>query len=211
MNQSIHSFGKELSDRLFDEERMYAYIEAYAAENHLEQTMRVLPYARGKHNGQFRKGKDKVPYIYHPLLVACQALALGLDEDDMVSAALLHDVCEDCDVAPEELPVNPATQKAVALLTKVYTGEKLDKKAYFSAIAENEIAVMVKLLDRCCNVSGMAAGFSREKMLEYIEETEQWFYPMIRSARESFPEHSNALFLLKYHILGVVETIKHLL
>ena len=210
MNQSIHSFGKELSDRLFDEERMYAYIEAYAAENHLEQTMRVLPYARGKHNGQFRKGKDKVPYIYHPLLVACQALALGLDEDDMVSAALLHDVCEDCDVAPEELPVNPATQKAVALLTKVYTGEKLDKKAYFSAIAENEIAVMVKLLDRCCNVSGMAAGFSREKMLEYIEETEQWFYPMIQSAKAAFSERSNALFLLKYHISSVVETIKRL-
>lgn len=210
MNQPVNPIEKELSDRLFDEERMYAYIEAYAAENHMEQTMRVLPYAREKHSGQFRKGKDKVPYIYHPLLVACQALALGLDDDNMVSAALLHDVCEDCDVAPEELPVKPATQKAVALLTKVYVGEKLDKAAYFGAIAENEIAVMVKLLDRCCNVSGMAAGFTREKMLEYIEETEQWFYPMIQSAKTAFPEHSNALFLLKYHISSVVETIKHL-
>ena len=90
---SCNPIEKELSDRLFDEERMYAYIEAYAAEHHLEQTMRVLPYAREKHSGQFRKGKDKVPYIYQPLLVACQALALGPDDDDMISAALLHDVC----------------------------------------------------------------------------------------------------------------------
>lgn len=211
MNQSMNPVERELSDRLFDEERMYAYIEAYAAAKHLEQTMRVIPYAREKHSGQFRKGKDKVPYIYHPLLVACQALALGLDDDDMVSAALLHDVCEDCGVTPEELPVNQRTQEAVALLTKVHSGEKQDKAAYFAAIAENEIAVMVKLLDRCCNVSGMAAGFTRAKMMEYIEETEQWFYPLIQSAKVRFPQYSNALFLLKYHISGVVETIKHLM
>lgn len=44
MNQPMN----QLSDRLFDEERMYAYIEAYAAENHMEQTMRALPYALEK-------------------------------------------------------------------------------------------------------------------------------------------------------------------
>lgn len=86
----------QLSDRLFDEERMYAYIEAYAAENHMEQTMRALPYAL-------------------------------------------------------------------------------------------------------------------EKMREYIEETEQWFYPMIQSAKTAFLERANALFLLKYHISSVVETIKRML
>lgn len=52
------------------------------------------------------------------MLLACHAIALGLDDDNLVSTALLHDVCEDCDVLAEDLPVNKITKRAVALLTK---------------------------------------------------------------------------------------------
>ncbi|MDE6924155.1 MAG: helix-turn-helix domain-containing protein [Acetatifactor sp.] len=68
-------FQNSLSDRLFDEGRMYTYIKTYANVKKLYQTSRVLPYARELHKGQIRKGKDKVPYIYHPLLISCHALA----------------------------------------------------------------------------------------------------------------------------------------
>jgi GTP pyrophosphokinase len=82
---------------------------------------------------------------------------------------------------------------------------------YYQAIAENELAVMVKFLDRCCNVSGMSGGFTKKRMVEYIQETEEWFYPMIENAKKDYPEYENSLFAMKYHILSVVETIKHLL
>ena len=79
-----------------------------------------------------------------------RALALGLEDDDLLSACLLHDVCEDCGVKPEELPVSDAAKEAVRLLTKPEIFEKTDKDetAYYNGIAGNRIATMVKLLDR---------------------------------------------------------------
>lgn len=82
-------FQDSLSDRLFDEKRMYTYVETYAAGKNMPRTSKALPCAREAHSGQVRKGKDSVPYIYHPLLIACHALALGMDDDDMISTALL--------------------------------------------------------------------------------------------------------------------------
>ncbi|MCD7841650.1 MAG: helix-turn-helix domain-containing protein [Lachnospiraceae bacterium] len=203
-------FQDTLSDLLFDESRMYTYVKTYALAHHMDQTVQVLPYVRAMHEGQFRKGKDHVPYIYHPLLIACHALALGLDEDDLISTALLHDVCEDCGVEPDDLPVNENTRQAVLLLTN--QGGKGDEalEPYFEGIASNRIATMVKVLDRCNNVSGMAAAFSQEKMAAYIRETEKWVYPLLRQAKERYPMYSDQLFLIKYHMTSVVETIRHL-
>ena len=198
-------FQDSLSDRLFNEDRMYTYVKTYASVKNLYQTSKVLPYARELHTGQVRKGKDKVPYIYHPLLIACHALALGLDDDNIVSAALLHDVCEDCGVTVDELPVNELTKEAVSLLTKV---DSIDKEQYYQRISRNPIATMIKLLDRCNNVSGMAAGFSKEKLVEYIKETESVVYPLLQKAKSEYPMYSNQIFLIKYHMTSVIEAIK---
>lgn len=48
-------------------------------------------------------------------------------------------------------------------------------------------------------------------MMEYIEETEKWFYPLIENAKLDFSQYSNALFAMKYHMISVVEAIKHLI
>lgn len=108
----------EMSDRLFSEERMYTYIKAYATMNSLNQTLRVLPYVREMHEGQFWRGRDHVPFVYHPITVACHAMALGLVDDNLISAALLHDVCEKCNVRCEDLPANDETREAVKLLAR---------------------------------------------------------------------------------------------
>jgi len=200
-------FQDSLSDRLFDEKRMYNYVETYAAAKNMPQTSKALPFARAAHSGQVRKGKDSVPYIYHPLLIACHALALGMDDDDMISTALLHDVCEDCWVAAGELPVGDTAKEAVALLTK---DDFMDEVQYFERIAGNKIATMVKLLDRCSNVSGMAGAFSKEKMAEYIRETEDFIYPLLEKAKSEYPEYSDQIFLIRYHMMSVVESVKQL-
>ncbi|MBQ7774773.1 MAG: helix-turn-helix domain-containing protein [Lachnospiraceae bacterium] len=201
----------DVSDRLFNEERMYTYVKTYATMKGMNQTLRVLPYARELHKGQFRKGKDKVPYIYHPLLISCHALSLGLDDDNLISAAILHDVCEDCGVLPEELPVNEETREVVVLLTKDNSpsGETdAANERYYGGIEKNKYAIMIKLLDRCNNVSGMAAAFSKQKMANYIRGTEKWIYPLFDKAKAWYPEHSNQVFLIKYHMTSVVEALK---
>ena len=205
-------FAVPVSDRLFDENRMYTYVKTCATMKQLNQTLKVLPYVREKHAGQVRKGRDGVPYVYHPLLMACHALSLGLEDDRLISAVLLHDVCEDCDVLPDNLPADEEVIEAVRLVTKKPGAYTEDEKAqYFAEIAKNPIALMVKLLDRCCNVSGMAAGFSREKLASYINETELYFYPMLQQGKTDYPQYNNQIFLLKYHITSVVSSLKHLL
>lgn len=203
-----------LSDRLFSEEKMATYIGAYCNAKHLYETRRALACAKDKHSGQFRKkghGDERVPYIYHPLLLTCHALALGLEEDDLLSACLLHDVCEDCGVDPEELPISEETREAVRLLTKWDGFEKTDRDEtlYYNGIAGNRIAAVVKLLDRCHNISSMASCFSDEHMAEYIKETQEYIYPLMEKAREAYPEYSNQLFLIRYHMKSVVEALRH--
>ena len=68
---------------------------------------------------------------------------------------------------------------------------------------------MVKILDRCNNISGMAAAFSTDKMNEYIAETKRYIYPMMDMIAEKYPEYENAIFLIRYHMTSVIETIKH--
>ena len=98
----LPEFEELLLDRLFDEQHMYTYVKTYANVREMPQTVKALAFAREQHKGQVRKGRDNVPYIYHPLLMACHALALGLDDDDIVAASLLHDVCEDCGQASDK-------------------------------------------------------------------------------------------------------------
>lgn len=201
-------FTESLTERLFHEDELYAYIEEYAQDMQMQQTLRALPFAKKCHEGQVRKGREQIPYIYHPLMVAYQAIALGLDEDSLVAAALLHDVCEDCQVKPEELPVEEDARQIVALLTKDERFYHAREAAYYAGISQNGAAVMIKLMDRCNNVSGMTVGFGKEKVISYLQETERWFYPLMDDAKKRYPQYAKQIFLIRYHISSVLETIK---
>lgn len=200
------------SPRIFNEVSMYNALEAYSIAHHLSETWRALSYAKQKHAGQVRKGKDGIPYIHHPLLVACHALALGFTDDTILAAALLHDVCEDCGVMPKDLPFSEEIKEIVALLTKTndnYGKTDAKKTRYYSALANHPAAVIIKLLDRCNNISCMSSGFSRTKIESYIEETEKWFCPLLDSVKSKFPAYTDSLFLIQYHMMSVLESIKY--
>lgn len=56
---------------------------------------RAIAFATQVHEGQFRKG-TKRPYIVHPLEVG-QIVATMTDDEEIISAAILHDTIEDCE------------------------------------------------------------------------------------------------------------------
>ena len=78
---------------VFNADKMYTYIRGYASGAGMKQTLKALSFAREKHEGQKRKNGD--PYLIHPLIMACNALSLGIQDDNVVATILLHDVCED--------------------------------------------------------------------------------------------------------------------
>ena len=201
-----------LDSRLFNEERMYTYVTAQARALELEQTMLALPMMREKHAGQMRKGPCPIPYMIHPLTMACHALAMGLRDDDVLSALLLHDVVEDTDTALEQLPVNEHVREAIRLVSwnSYDLPESEIDEAYYGRIAENPLACLIKCIDRCNNLSGMADGFSKKKMMNYVCRTEKYVLPLLEVVK-GVPKWNNAAWLLRYQMKALLETVKRLL
>lgn len=189
-------------------EKMYTYIRGYATGRDMKQTLCALSFARDKHSGQLRKSGE--PYLVHPLTMACHALSLGIQDDNIIATILLHDVCEDCGVPLSELPVSDAVRHNVELMTfTVMDGETKEtaKNRYYNLLLQSREAAITKLIDRCHNVSSMAGTFSVEKLRSYIEETRQNVLPLLRKIKRQYPDESNTLFVLKYHINSVVDAI----
>ena len=203
----------KLEDPNFDPDHMYTYLKAKAQGHDMTQTLAALPLMKEKHEGQIRKGKvNKAPYRVHPLTLACHAMAMGLADDDVIAALLLHDVLEDTDTLPEELPVNDRVRRAVQLVSyNTYPGRKTEiKPKYYAHIKEEPLAALIKCIDRCNNLSCMADGFTREKMKTYVVETEKYVLPLL-DVIKAIPEWNNAAWLLQYQIRTLLETFKRML
>ncbi len=194
--------------RLYDEDHMSAFLKGKLNSGIFPEATRALSYAKEKHAGTYRSPKAaKIPYISHPLTMACHAFAMGLEDDVLLAALLLHDVAEDCGVRADELPVSPAVQEVVALVTK--PPKPYSEKAYYQRIMGNPKACLVKCIDRCNNLSTMSAGFSDEKITEYTRETET-YYPELLKIVKKCPEYNNAAWLLGYQIKSLLAMAKRI-
>lgn len=207
-----------ISDHIFQVQNMYRQVKISANALHFQQTLSALLFSSKMHRNQLRKGNSDLPYIIHPLTMACHAMALGLYEDSLLATILLHDVCEDCKhedgrpVLADELPVSPEVKEAVALLTKPKTPHTNWTEEYYSNISKNRLAVITKILDRCNNISTMAHCFSKLKMAKYIASTEKHILPLLDIMKHRYGDTCyNAVFLIKYQMVTTIETIKRLL
>jgi (p)ppGpp synthase/HD superfamily hydrolase len=77
-----------------------ARIEAAAERSPLVRA--ALEKARSDHAGQIRNGSGGMPYVEHPIGVAALLEEQG-HRDEVLAAALLHDVVEDSETTVEEL------------------------------------------------------------------------------------------------------------
>ena len=98
-------------DAIYSWEHMKTYVKITAKKYGMVDTLHAIDFAVAAHEGQKRK-KSNTPYIYHPLSMACHALAMGIREDEIVAACLLHDVVEDCSKKLNELPVSEAEKNS---------------------------------------------------------------------------------------------------
>ena len=199
-------------EKLFDENHMYTFLKAKFQTLELSQALACLAFAREKHHGQVRKGDANIPYISHPLTMACHALAMGIVDDDVLASLLLHDVVEDTGTSLDELPANERVRKAVSLVSyNTYSGSKEKiRSIYYKNIKENPLACLIKCIDRCNNLSCMASGFTKKKMASYVVSTEQYVLPLIEQVK-AVSEWNNAAWLLKYQMTALLETFKRLL
>lgn len=80
---------------------------------------RALRWAAKCHRHHHRKGSD-LPYITHPVSAAMFLMRAGIDDDEILAAAMLHDVVEDTDCSLEILASQfpPRVVALVAAMTE---------------------------------------------------------------------------------------------
>jgi len=122
------------------------------------------------HQGQYRE--EGIPYFYHPLAVAELLKEKGFDEVYQITG-LFHDLLEDTIVTEEEILAMSSAEvlEAVKLLTK---RKGVSMQDYIAGICKNPIAKMVKLADRCHNLTTLRAC-SKEKIQRKLDETDYYF------------------------------------
>lgn len=120
--------------------------------------IRAAQFAAKAHEGQVRKYTGR-PYIEHPLRVMAKMAAHPRADEDLVAAAALHDVCDDCGVKSAELfeTFNPYVGAHVFWLTNPSKGLP-DSRAVRKALDREHIAKairpvqVIKLIDRLDNL-----------------------------------------------------------
>ena len=144
---------------------------------------RAERFARVCHEGQFRKGKAKEPYVNHLEEVAKLTERWGGGEN-AIAAAWLHDTVEDCPpISSADLASLFGDEVAyiVAELTddKSLSKAERKRKQVENAPHKSNDASLVKLADKTSNVGAIGksppADWSLERRLAYIS----WAYEVV--------------------------------
>ena len=199
-------------ETIYNWEHMKTYVKTTARNLQLSDTLKAIDFAVAAHEGQTRKKSD-VPYIYHPLNMACHALSMGIREDEVIAAILLHDVIEDCGKTLADLPVGEEAKEIVRLVSHEKTNDA-DRdavmKAYYDGIAASPKAALVKCIARCNNLTTMSWGLSRARIYRMIGETEKYF-PRLLKVIKGAVEYNDAAWLLQYQMESMLDIYKRLM
>lgn len=148
----------------------------------ITQILKAMEFAAEKHRAQRRKSGESVPYINHPIGVARILAEIGgIEEEDVLIAAILHDTLEDTETTREEL--DAAFGSVVRQLVDEVTDDKSLPKAERKRLqiehahALSRGAALIKLADKIANLRDLAnappADWSIDRIREYLDWAEK--------------------------------------
>ena len=157
---------------------------------------RAYHFAEEKHAGVTRGTGE--PYINHVLRTARSVAEWGA-ESEVIMAALLHDVVEDCDVTLDDIEkefgsiVRDIVDTVTSLSDKDFdstngTPTKAQKDLLSDAKLQSKMtskALLVKIADRIDNLNTLS-GVKEEKRIPKAEHTKAIIIPMARLAKADY-------------------------
>lgn len=139
----------------------------------------ALMFAAERHRNQRRKDVEASPYINHPIALAhLLATAGGIDDVDVLRAAILHDTVEDTETTQAELRERFGDRVA-SIVMEVTDDKSLPKQRRKELQVEHashksDGAALVKLADKICNLRDIAAAPPAEWSLARRQEYFDW-------------------------------------
>ena len=151
-----------------------------SAKDALTLVLRAAHFSADKHRDQRRKGVRALPYVNHPIEVAERLAGLGgIDDAEILAAAILHDTIEDTETTPAEI-AERFGERVLNLVLEV-TDDKTLKKAerkrrqVEAAPHKSDAAKQIKLSDKISNVADMIHNppdWPKSRKLEYLDWAE---------------------------------------
>lgn len=144
--------------------------------------LQAIDFAAYKHRQQRRKSSEGIPYINHPIAVArLLAEVGGIEDEDVLVAAVLHDTVEDTATTREELEAafGPAVRRLVDEVTDDKSLPKAERKRLqvVHAGGLSRGAALIKLADKVLNVQDLShappADWSTERIRQYLDWAEE--------------------------------------
>ena len=146
--------------------------------NDLARLLDATDFAAERHRNQRRKDHEASPYINHPLALARHlAVVGGIEDAEVLMAALLHDTIEDTETTAEDLQ-SRFGQRVAGIVAEVTDDKSLPKPRRKELQVEHaphksREAALVKLADKTCNLrdigSSPPADWSLERKREYFD------------------------------------------
>jgi len=140
--------------------------------------LKALAFAAHKHRDQRRKDPEASPYINHPIALANVLVNEGgVNDVEVLCAALLHDTVEDTATTHEEL-VDAFGARIARIVAEVTDDKKLPKAdrkrlQIEHAASLSPEAKLVKLADKICNLRDVAqrppASWDLARRREYFD------------------------------------------
>jgi (p)ppGpp synthase/HD superfamily hydrolase len=182
---------------------------------HLEETLSILHFDEAlrafdlvvsemsaekgyvRHNGTH--------YYYHLVDVAQKLLNFGIRDEDIIVAALLHDIVEDVPGYTIDQVSHMFNSRVAHMVNLVTKKPGIDYKiaehmeSYLEEISFHVGASLIKAADRMHNF-GTLRDASPEKKLRQALETETFFIPFFKKCRNMYPRYAAFFFEAKTQI-----------
>lgn len=191
---------------------------------HLEKQLSILGYVKalkafdtvlgsmGTDNGFERH--DGTHYYYHLVDVAQILLNFGINDDEIIAAALLHDFIEDVEWATYEY-VEEVYGKRVADIVQLVTklpgvNYKTDMEAmdeYLDNIVGMYESALIKTADRIHNFGSMSNA-SDEHRRRQVQETKEKYIPFFKECRNKHVRYANFFFFAKTTVEPILYEIE---
>lgn len=169
---------------------------------------KAVAFATRSHEGTFRKGSN-VPYIVHPLETAVIAAMMTVDEE-IICAALLHDVVEDAGVTEAEIKAEFGQRVAELVMEETEDKTKSWKERKCATLdhlnsASKDSKILV-LADKLSNLRTTARDYFLvgddlwQRFNEKNKAEHAWYYKGIAerlTGLEEFPAYQEFVILCK--------------
>lgn len=175
----------------------------------LDNAFRLASYAHVKAN-HYRKGGLEIPYIMHPFAVMT-LLTNITDDEDVLIAALLHDVLEDVDseIVSEQDIVDRFGDKVLQIIKDVSKNSEIknwkeSNQDYIDHLVNkgSREAMLVSLGDKTHNLFSTLLDYDRigdevwERFSTKNKEDQVWWYSALE---EVFTKHLPDSYLLSQY------------